>query len=183
MDESRPPPPLGNPQLALLVLRCQSGDEAAFAQLYQAFGPRTLGYLRGLVPGEAEDLHQEVWVTIYRQLSGLADPRVFRTWLYRITRHKAIDRLRQLRRERSLFAEAEAGVGVAGPEVAGEVDEKMMLDGRLERLSPAHREVVLLRFRDGLSYVEIAAVIGCAVGTVRSRLFTARQRLLEFLSE
>lgn len=182
MDESRPPP-LTNPRLALLVLRCQSGDEAAFAELFVAYGPRTLGYLRGFLPEEAEDVHQEVWLTVYRQLPGLADPRVFRTWLYRVTRHKAIDRLRQLRREQSLFVGTEAGASVAGPEARDDLGEEWRLDGALEQLSPLHREVVLLRFRDELRYAEIAAVVGCTVGTVRSRLFAARRRLIELRAE
>lgn len=177
MDESRPPPLLTNPHLGLLVLRCQAGDEAAFAQLFRAFGPRTLAYLRGLLPEEAEDVQHEVWGTVYRQLAGLADPRVFRTWLYRVTRHKAIDQLRKLRRERSLFLDAEAGAAIAVPETLEDWKEDWTLDGALERLSPIHREVVLLRFRDELSYAEIAAVLGCSIGTVRSRLFLARQRL------
>ncbi|MEP6574093.1 MAG: sigma factor, partial [Gemmatimonadota bacterium] len=85
-------------RLYLLVLRCQAGDEQAFARLFAWFGPRTLVLLRGMVNDEAEDVQQEVWLSVYRQLSTLSNPRAFRTWLFRTTRHRAIDCLRRQRR-------------------------------------------------------------------------------------
>jgi RNA polymerase sigma-70 factor (ECF subfamily) len=177
MNASRPPPPNGL-ELHLRVLRAQSGDEAAFAQLFHAFAPKTLGYLRGLVGDEADDVQQEVWLTVYRQLAGLSDARVFRTWLYRLTRHKAIDHLRRLRRERNLFADEEELATVVDPAARAEEEvEALVPDALLEQLPPLQREAVLLRFRDQLSYAEIASIAGCSVGTVRSRLFYARQRL------
>jgi DNA-directed RNA polymerase specialized sigma24 family protein len=87
----------------LLVLRCQAGDEIAFARLMRTFEARTLGYLHGLVGDDAEDVQQEVWLSVYRHLGLLADPGAFRTWLFRTTRHRAIDFLRKRKRERELI--------------------------------------------------------------------------------
>ncbi|HWP70015.1 MAG TPA: sigma factor, partial [Gemmatimonadaceae bacterium] len=90
--------------LRLLVLRCQAGDEAAFAKLMTTFEERTLGYLRGIIGGDdADDVQQEVWLSVYRHLADLADPGAFRTWLFRTTRHRAIDFLRKRKRDHELI--------------------------------------------------------------------------------
>ena len=89
-------------QLQLLVLRCQAGDEEAFAGLMRRFGHRTLAHLRALLGDDADDVQQEVWLTVYRDLRTLHNPRAFRTWLFRTTRHRAIDFRRARKREREL---------------------------------------------------------------------------------
>jgi RNA polymerase sigma-70 factor (ECF subfamily) len=164
-------------ELPLLVLRAQAGDAGAFRSLFDRFGPRTLAYLRGLADDDGEDLQQEVWLTVYRRLGGLADPGAFVGWLFRVTRYRAIDFLRQRRRAHEFFAE---GVDVeAQPDPGGAeapVDRESV-PGLLRHLSLPHREVVILRYLDELSYAEIATILGCSVGTVRSRLHYARQRL------
>jgi RNA polymerase sigma-70 factor, ECF subfamily len=168
-------------RLHLLVLRCQAGDERAFADLVGRFGPRTLAYLRGLLGDDAEDVQQEVWLAVYRGLRSLANPRAFRTWLFRTTRHRAVDWLRARRRERELLEDAAREVDAAVDVDDGALDDGVIDEPTLTRavatLSPIHREVLLLRHRDDLSYAEIALVVGCSVGTVRSRLHHARLRL------
>jgi len=165
--------------LQLLVLRCQAGDERAFGRLFAQFGPRTLRYLRGLAGQAAEDLQQEVWLTVYRSIATLANPRAFRTWLFRITRHRVLDWLRRGRRERELLDEVVRELPGEAETATEEISEEML--NALEALPPAQREVCLLRYRDGLSYAEIALVTGGSVGTVRSRLHYARQRLRELI--
>jgi RNA polymerase sigma-70 factor (ECF subfamily) len=172
---------VAEPGLHLLVLRCQTGDERAFAQLMNQFGERSLRYLRGLIDEAAEDVQQEVWLTVYRGIAELANPRAFRTWLFRITRHRALDYLRSRKRERELMDDVPVDTldsVAADSEHEGADIDAAMLDA-LDALPPAHREVCLLRYRDDMSYAEIALVIGCSIGTVRSRLHYAKQRLHE----
>jgi RNA polymerase sigma-70 factor (ECF subfamily) len=166
-------------RLHLMVLRCQAGDEAAFASLMDSFGPKTLGYLRGLIGEEGDDVQQDVWLTVYRRIPELANPGAFRTWLFRITRHRAIDALRRRKRERELLVEP-------GDEVVGEVPAEAedapgmdwaSLERALAGIPPPQREVLLLRYRDELSYQEIAVVVGCPIGTVRTRLHHAKRKL------
>jgi len=170
-------------RLHLLVLRCQAGDERAFAALMDGFGQRTLSYLRGLIGDDVDDVQQEVWLAVYRSIRGLSNPGAFRTWLYRTTRHRAIDFLRRRRREQELIEDATIEE-VESIEVA---DEKTMeLDGSvlaaaLAQLPPPQREALLLRYQDDLSYAEIALVVGCPIGTVRTRLHHAKRRLHELL--
>lgn len=166
-------------RLHLLVLRCQAGDEAAFARLHAKFGPRVLGYLRRLVGEDAEDVEQEVWVTVYRRIAELVNPGAFRTWLFRTTRYRAIDHLRRRCREQELFVDDAAAEHVVQPEDTG--PPLAMVEELVARLPAPQREVLTLRYQDQLSYAEIALIVGCAVGTVRSRLFYARQKLEELL--
>jgi RNA polymerase sigma-70 factor, ECF subfamily len=171
--------------LQLLVLRCQAGDERAFAQLMAQFEARTLRYLRGLVGDAAEDVQQEVWLSVYRSIASVANPRAFRTWLFRTTRHRAVDYLRTQKRERELIADVPLdALGTLEPtveSVEGDVTESML--DALDSLAPAHREVCLLRYRDGMSYAEIAMVMGCSIGTVRSRLHYAKERLHQLVTQ
>jgi RNA polymerase sigma-70 factor, ECF subfamily len=171
-------------QLHLLVLRCQVGDEGAFTRLFALFSSRTLAYLRGLVGDAADDVQQEVWLAVYRGISGLNNPNAFRTWLFRTTRHRAVDVLRREKRERALFldvsSEDEQVVGVAAHHDTDDFHQPLPA-AALAKLSALHREVLQLRYGDDLSYAEIALVVGCSVGTVRSRLHNAKQRLHELM--
>jgi RNA polymerase sigma-70 factor, ECF subfamily len=167
-------------RLHLLVLRCQAGDEGAFNQLMDSFGSRTLSYLRGLVGDGSDDVQQEVWLAVYLGIRNLSNTRAFRTWLFRTTRHRAIDFLRMRKRD-ELFVDAAIDVAdLSEPAddsspALGDLD----LDAAMALLPPAQREVLLLHYRDDLSYAEIALVVGCSIGTVRSRLHHAKRRVRE----
>src|SRR5262249_9912750 len=144
----------------------------------------TLAHLRGLTGDAAEDLQQDVWLTVYRTLGTLSNPAAFRTWLYRTTRHRAIDFLRRRKRESELVDEAAALMPEAvSPEddsgIPG-VDESS-LTAAIAELPPLQREALLLRYRDELSYGEVALIVGCPLGTVRTRLHHAKRRLHELL--
>ena len=168
-----------------LVLRCQAGDESAFTDLFDRFGPRTLRYLEGLLGSDAAaDVQQEVWLAVFRRISRVTNPGAFRTWLYQTTRHRAIDVLRKEKRESELLdvltVEEPQPVEVPTDPVAEALDRRSLEVG-LAELSTTHREVLLLRYWEGMSYGEIALISGCSVGTVRSRLHHAKRRLREAL--
>ena len=74
----------------VLVLRCQAGDEAAFAELVARYAPRLRYYLRRLLDGEPDDVMQEVWLDVFRGLPRLADAGAFPAWLYRVARDRAL---------------------------------------------------------------------------------------------
>jgi RNA polymerase sigma-70 factor (ECF subfamily) len=71
--------------LHLLVLRCQTGDERAFRPLMERFGAKTLAYLRGVVGQDADDVQQDVWLSVCKSIRSLTNPSAFRTWLFRTT--------------------------------------------------------------------------------------------------
>lgn len=177
--------------LHLLVVRCQAGDEDAFARLLERFGPRTLRYLERIVGDEAEDVHQEVWLGVYRRIGQLATPAAFVTWLFSVTRHRAVDYLRRRRRARELAEDVAAESIVHDEPAVNEEDavlrgydrdDAMELPAAIAALPPVHREVLLLRYQEELSYAEMAAVIGCSIGTVKSRLHHAKRRLQDSIA-
>src|SRR5262249_10115123 len=83
----------------VLVLRCQTGDEAAFAELVERYQPRLRYYLRKMLRDReaAEDALQETWLAVFRGVARLADVGAFRAWLYRIARDRALVQLRRRR--------------------------------------------------------------------------------------
>src|SRR5262249_3009710 len=83
----------------VLVLRCQAGDDAAFAELVRRYGPRWRSYLRKLLGpgGEVEDVLQDAWLDVFRGVPRLADPGAFAAWVYRIARDRAWRLLRRRR--------------------------------------------------------------------------------------
>jgi RNA polymerase sigma-70 factor (ECF subfamily) len=166
----------------LLVLRAQAGDEKAFAALYDLFATRTLAYLAALIGEGAEDAHQELWIGVYRSISSVHNPSAFRTWLFRATRHRAVDYLRSRRRERELFTTDEDAWEIAGPSDDARPDAEA-IDLAIRSLPPPQREVLLLRYRDDMSYADIALIVGIPIGTVRTRLHHARRRLHDLLHE
>jgi RNA polymerase sigma factor (sigma-70 family) len=136
------------------------------------FGSKTLRYLRGLVGDDALDVQLDLWLSVFKNISGIVDPGAFRTWLFRAARHRGVDFLRGAKRERDL-------IDYVGRPT--EAIEESDLDVALTSMPPLQREVLLLRFRDELSYSEIALVVGCPIGTVRTRLYHAKQRMQQLL--
>ncbi len=160
----------------ILVVRCQTGDATAFAELVGLYQPGLRSFLAGMTDEtQADDLAQEVWVDVYRGVARLADPGAFPAWLYRVARHRA---LRELRRVRQPLTSLE-GIDLAEEEPDEEfsAEDAERVQAALRKLPLEQREVLLLRFFEGLAYEEIATVLGCQLGTVRSRIHYAKRAL------
>jgi len=163
----------------VLVLRCQTGDETAFAQLVERYGPRLRYYLQkafGRRDG-AEDAWQDVWFTVFRKVRDLADPGAFTTWLYRIARRRAHSVLRQRRPSFRSMEEAEQVTDPSAEDTNFSPEEGLRIHAALDELTLEHREVLVLRFLEDMAYEDIAAVTGCQIGTVKSRLYYAKRAL------
>jgi RNA polymerase sigma-70 factor (ECF subfamily) len=162
----------------LLICRCQAGDERAFEEMVATYSPRLRYYLLKHV-GKAEavdDLLQEVWLDVYRGIVRLRQPEAFRSWIYRIARDRTGRLLRKAQTPCQLADEAK----VAAADVedgAFSAEDARTVHTALDRLSPLHREVLLLRFIEDLSYDDIAQVTGCNPGTVKSRIHHAKRLL------
>jgi RNA polymerase sigma-70 factor, ECF subfamily len=166
----------------VLVLRCQTGDEAAFAELISRYHHRLHYFVRKLLAGaeSTEDVLQDVWLDVFRGLPQLTEPGAFAAWLYRVARDRAFRLLRRRHQFRPAplppeeLAEPEKETDFS-PEDAGHIHVA------LDELSPEHREVLVLRFLEEMAYEDIARVTGCPVGTVRSRLHHAKRALRRIL--
>ena len=164
------------------LTRAQLGDDQAFMRLVERYHNRLLFHVRRLGADEttAEDILQEVWVAAYQRLRRVYDAEAFPAWIYAIARHKAISALRHRHRRPESPAPADEEVEAAanGDEAPDfTADEAAAVHRCLDRVSLSHREVLLLRFFEGLSYEQIAVVIGCSIGTVRSRLYYAKRAM------
>jgi RNA polymerase sigma-70 factor (ECF subfamily) len=163
----------------VLLLRCQTGDEAAFAELVARYQPRLGGYLcRLLGDGAAADALQDVWLAVWRGLPRLRDPVAFPAWAFRVARDRAF---RELRRRGVPTVPADESIPAAAADDDFTPEDAAEVRAALDRLPVVHRDVLVLRFVEGLSYDEIAAVIGKPVGTVRSRIHNAKQALRKLL--
>jgi RNA polymerase sigma-70 factor (ECF subfamily) len=163
----------------VLVLRCQTGDETAFAQLVERYGPRLRYYLQkafGRRDG-AEDAWQDLWFTVFRKVRGLADPGAFTPWLYQIARRRAYDVLRQRRPSSRPMEEAEQVPDPSAEEPDFSPEDGQRIHAALDELTLEHREILVLRFLEDMAYEDIAAVTGCQMGTVKSRLYYAKRAL------
>jgi len=161
----------------VLVLRCQTGDAAAFEELVGRYAPRVRNFL-GQLLGDAhvaEDVLQEVWLDVFRGFEKLQELDAFRPWLYRIAR----DRAYRLLRRRGFRTRPIEEVEVPGPPAEDDAhsDQRDLLSSSLELLPLEQREVVLLRYHEKMPYEQIADAIGCGIGTVRSRLHYAKRAL------
>ncbi len=173
-----------------LIRRAQAGDKNAFAALvaaHQCFcynlALQSLGDVR-----EAEDITQEAFVRAWLALPRFKHQARLRTWLYRIVTNLCCTRLPRLRRDLETLdqdALAERATEcLDDPQGNLELEERRaLLHAEIERLPESQRLIVLLRYREELSYEEIAEILGIPLGTVKIGLFRARKRLGKALLE
>jgi RNA polymerase sigma-70 factor (ECF subfamily) len=178
-----------------LVLRCQQGthpERTVFAELLRRYQPLVDKILYHLAPEwqDRSDLAQEVWIRVYRNIKRLQEPAKFRSWLSRITTNLFYDELRKRKRVSpplSLDAPLTLDDGTIDWELPTDTpgpEEELSTREFYDRLRDAIAELpevfritIVLREIEGLSYEEIAEITGVSLGTVKSRIARARQRL------
>lgn len=181
-----------------LVTRCQQGDTQAFDELVTRYRHRVFGMVYHLVHNEQDawDLAQEGFVKAWKNIARFRGESSFYTWLYRIVTNVAIDALRRKQiqggqefDETIQLSDIEPTNSLAPKSEPapsqklerGELRQK--IETAIQKLSPDHRAVILLKEMEGLQYHEIAEAVGCSIGTVMSRLFYARRKLQAFLKD
>ena len=165
-------------QLEKIVQRCRGGDRGAFEELFEMYQPRLKYYVRRLDSGgvNADDILKDIWLSVFKKIHKLKDARSFAVWLYRIARNKVYDGFR--RKERFVRLPEEDEFPVSGSdEPIFDVNDTEKLHRALAELKPHHREVLTLAFIERMPYQSIADIVGCTVGTVKSRIFYAKQSL------
>jgi RNA polymerase sigma-70 factor (ECF subfamily) len=166
----------------LLRRIAERADPAAFRELYEAYGPRVKAYMmrRGADAGTAEDLAQETLLTVWRKAALYADDKgSMTTWVFAIARNLRIDRLRR----EVPWQELPEG-RLAEPSGEPLPDEAIAAKERQQRVQAAlaglpdeQKEVVALAYLEGLSHSEIAARLAMPLGTVKSRMRMAYQKI------
>ena len=172
----------GRAQDAWIALRCQSGEASGFEDLV-AVMEQPLLYYASKLAGSVEaalDILQDVWVKAFRDIRGLKEPGSLRPWLYRITHGIAVDRIRRnASRERAEEAHIETLQG--SPEPLFTEEDSAAIHQALNEIGLKHREVLALHFLEDFSLAEIAAIVGCSQGTVKSRIHYAKLAVKEIL--
>jgi len=169
----------------LLVLRCRQRDARAASGLLALFQRPLLYYVRRLVDSEEDawDVVQETWLSVFRSLDSLRDPRALPAFLYRAARNHAVAYLRKRHLDGSLIAHADPPESGDGTGCDFAEEDTALVHAALQRLSPAHREVLTLSFLQDLSIPQIAGVLDVPEGTVKSRLHHAKQSLRQLLQK
>ncbi len=179
----------------ILVERVQQGDKQAFGLLVSKYQRKLIRLISRLIrdPAEVEDVAQEAFIKAYRALPGFRGESAFYTWLYRIgintaknylaTRGRRVPTTTEFDSEEAeTFDEADRLRDQNTPErILMSKQIGATVNAAMEALPEDLRNAIVLREIDGLSYEEIAQVMDCPIGTVRSRIFRAREAISEKL--
>lgn len=179
-----------------LVLRAKAGDDEAFAQLMQANEKRVYNLTLRMTgsPEDAMDLAQEAFLNAWRGLKFFKGDSAFSTWVYRLASNACIDHLRRKKRRQDIdLPMPTAGEDDSQPDIPDDrfrpeqalerQELRQTLTQALDQLSNEHRQVLVMRELNGLSYQEIADVLDLEPGTVKSRIARARISLRKILLE
>jgi RNA polymerase sigma factor (sigma-70 family) len=187
----------GETEEARLVQLARRGDLEAYDELVRKYQERIYATVYHMTANheDANDLAQEAFIKAFHALKSFKGGSSFYTWVYRIAVNKTINFLKQ-RKNKALMSLNDLDLNAEhDPDLVALVSEKTprreigllelqeKLNAALQRLSEPHRMVVTLHDVQGLSHEEIAKIMGCNIGTVRSRLFYARQQLQAYLSD
>jgi RNA polymerase sigma-70 factor (ECF subfamily) len=180
-----------------LVRRAQSGDLEAYDELVKRYQERIYATVYHMTSNheDANDLAQDSFIKAFQALKSFKGGSSFYTWLYRIAVNKTINFLKQRKNKYHLSLDDLDFNAEHDPDLVALVSHKTpqrdaglselqkKLNEALLKLSEPHRMVVVLHDVQGVSHEEIAEIVGCNIGTVRSRLFYARQQLQGYLAE
>lgn len=174
-----------------LVLRCKQGDLSCFRQIYSRYQPRVRSTLYQLCGGQIlDDLVQEVFLRIWKGLPKLRQNDYFSTWVYRITWNVATDQRRELAkhqkdRELEFYRELSSFAGETLPHDSHlmKLHYQDLVTKALLTLTLEHRAVLVLHDLEDVSQKEISNILDIPLGTVKSRLFYARNAIKKYLEQ
>jgi RNA polymerase sigma-70 factor (ECF subfamily) len=171
-----------------VIERCKKGDREAFSAIVQKYMKPAYYVALGYVgrPEDALDLSQDAFVNAFRHIKRFDSSKSFFPWFYSILKNLCMNHLNRLRRRREdsidQMAEEEGQISIpieaVGPEEqVVRKDLEIKIGQALQRLRPKDREIIILQHFQDYSYQEIADLLGIPMGTVMSRLYSARQAL------
>jgi RNA polymerase sigma-70 factor, ECF subfamily len=177
-----------------LVVRALAGREDGFEELVRRYQRPIVAYVYRMVGDydSALDLAQEVFIKVYNSLGRYRPEFKFSTWIYRIAHNASIDHLRRAGNVRteemevagdggSTFEKPIASKSLTPEQETERGERRAEIEEVVRQLAPAYRELIVLRHSHDLSYDEIAEVTGLPLGTVKNRIFRAREAMRELL--
>lgn len=159
---------------AAAIRRCRTGEQDAFRHLVELYQRQAIAHATAILGNrdDAQDAVQDAFVDAFRSLNSFDESRAFYPWFYVVVRNRCY-KLVASRRETEDIEQTEMIAPVSGPTT----EETIALERALRSLDREDREIVMLKYFDGLSYDELAERLQIPRGTVMSRLFYARRRL------
>src|SRR3954468_2673385 len=196
-EQTRSAPKAGDAEETALVARAREGDLAAYDNLVRRYQERIYATIYHMTSNheDANDLAQEAFIKAFHALKSFKGGSSFYTWVYRIAVNKTINFLKQRKNRSQLSLDDLDFNAEHDPDLVALISERTprrevsltelqeKLNEAMQKLSEPHRLVVTLHDVQGLSHEEIAEIMECNIGTVRSRLFYARQQLQAYLSD
>lgn len=174
----------------------ESGNRAAYSQLMDEYFEKVYSRMLKMTsqPGDAEDLTMEAFNKAFSKLEQYTPDFAFSTWLYRIAKNNCIDHLRRNKKDNdTMVNQQEAGIGIAAHELANQLpspeqlmitrQETRLLREIVETLHPKYKDIIKLHYFKELSCEEIAQKLDLPEGTVKVRLFRARELLYNIMSK
>lgn len=180
----------------LVKLILESGNRIAYSQLMDAYFEKVYSRMLKMTgePGDAEDLTMEAFNKAFSKLDQYTTDFAFSTWLYRIAKNNCIDYLRRMKKDNdAMVNQQDAGVGITAHELANQLpspeqlmiarQETSLLREIVDTLHPKYKDIIKLHYFNELSCEEIALQLNLPEGTVKVRLFRARELLYNIMSK
>ena len=180
----------------LVKLILESGDRSAYSQLMDTYFDKVYARMLKMtgMPGDAEDLTMEAFNKAFSKLDQYTSDFAFSTWLYRIAKNNCIDYLRRSKKDSdSMVNEHDAEQGITAHELANQLpspeqllinqQETLLLRDIVDTLHPKYKDIIKLHYFSELSCEEIAGKLNLPEGTVKVRLFRARELLYNIMSK
>ncbi len=180
----------------LLLEKAKAGDVTAFEELIEAYQKKVFNLAMRMIGNydDAADLAQEAFIRIFKAISGFKEQSSFSTWVYRITTNVCLDEIRKRKNKKVISLDEEIHMDDGDmkrqvesddlrPDEAAEREEvRKIVNDAINSLPEDQKAAITLRDIHGMSYEEIAQILDCPGGTVKSRLNRARQALKNVLS-
>ena len=174
-----------------LVRRCQNGDKRAMETIMRQYQQWVYNIAYGMLsnPEDASDVAQDVFLWLWENIGQFRFKSQFSTWLYRIVTNRCLNLKDQRQRRKTDPMEIDDSqpwtpLDTATPErTVLQAEQREILQKALDALKDDYRKILILREMQDLSYEELAEVLGCSVGRVRSRLHEARQALRKAIQQ
>ena len=169
----------------LLVIRCRQRQEQAWTELVSRWEKPLLYYIRRMIDNEhqAWQVLQETWLHVVKGIDSIKRPEYLPKWLYSICHHKIVSYYRQQHRHTELQDAISSGLDSYEPNGDLPFENAEVVHWGLGQIKPVSREALTLYFLQDLSIGEIAEVLDVPAGTVKSRLYHARQQLRKVLED
>lgn len=181
-----------------LIKKAQSGDVSAFEKIVSEYQNvvYSVVYRYAENSEDAEDMSQEVFIKMFKNINSFQFKSKLSTWIYRVATNTCIDLVKKFKQDNTYSLDEGiesvdgeknyieiSDVSMAPENVYGRYETRDVINQAIKNLNEEYRTVIILRDIEGLSYDEISEVLSCSVGTVKSRISRGRRKLREILSE